>query len=57
MTRDVESPRQPDEQESPYRRLPARVSPDDLVTEVPASSQPDPAMGRDPETDWLLRTV
>jgi hypothetical protein len=35
--------------------LPKRVSPEDMVEEQPADPPNDPAFGRNPENDWLLR--
>jgi hypothetical protein len=40
-----------------YRRLPARVRPEDLVATVDPVAPPDPTMGRDPERDFMLRNA
>lgn len=40
-----------------WRALPARVPVEQQNTTVPASDEPDPDGGRNPDTDWLLRGV
>jgi hypothetical protein len=42
---------------APYRRLPARVRPEDMVATVETEPPPDPTMGRDPERDFMLRST
>lgn len=40
-----------------YRHLPEPVRPADTITSQEISDAPDPAMGRDSETEWLLRNA
>lgn len=40
-----------------YRRLPEPVRIEETITSEEASDVPDPTMGRDAETDWLLRNA
>lgn len=40
-----------------YRDLPEPVRPADTITSQEISDAPDPAMGRDSETEWLLRNA
>ncbi len=38
-----------------HRTLPERIPFDQMVATQPASDPPSPTLGRDPETEWLLR--
>lgn len=40
-----------------WRALPARVPVEEQSTSLPASDEPDPEGGRNPDNDWLLRGV
>ncbi|MDI2125744.1 hypothetical protein [Yinghuangia seranimata] len=40
---------------SRFAELPARVAPDQVIAETPASPPASPDMGRDAERDWMLR--
>ena len=40
-----------------YRDLPERVRPAGTITSQEISDAPDPATGRDTETEWLLRNA
>ena len=40
-----------------FRQLPEPVRLEDTVTSLEVESAPDPTMGRDAETEWLLRNA
>ncbi len=40
-----------------YRELPEPIRLDETITSQEASDPPDPTMGRDAETEWLLRNA
>lgn len=40
-----------------FRRLPEPIRLEDTVTTQEAREVPDPTMGRDAETEWLLRNA
>lgn len=40
-----------------FHELPEPVRLDETIASHEAPAAPDPAMGRDPETEWLLRNA
>ncbi len=42
---------------SRYRRLPARIRPEDMIATQETEPPPDPTMGRDPDRDFMLRNA
>ncbi|MBB2925507.1 heme biosynthesis protein HemY [Cellulomonas cellasea] len=40
-----------------YRALPERVTLEDTITTKETRDAPDPTMGRDPETEFMLRNA
>lgn len=40
-----------------WAQLPSRVMPEDWLEEIPTDPPNDPYGGRNPDNDWLLRSV
>ena len=40
-----------------FRTLPERIRPEDMTATQETEPPPDPTMGRDPETDFMLRNA
>lgn len=40
-----------------FRKLPARIRPEDMIASQETEPPPDPTMGRDPERDFMLRNA
>lgn len=40
-----------------FRKLPARIRPEDMIATQETEPPPDPTMGRDSERDFMLRNA
>ena len=40
-----------------FRKLPERIRPEDMTATQETEPPPDPTMGRDPETDFMLQNA
>lgn len=54
MTEHTKNPA-PDPAAARFAQLPERVEPRDYVESVDVADVPDPKMGRDPNTEWMLK--
>ncbi len=56
QTQSVADPEEP-ARSARFRKLPARIRPEDTFASQDPDAAPDPTMGRDPDRDFMLRNA